>query len=71
MLLKVFSNTYTLQGTHNMDQSIKSLKQTLKVSQSQKQISNFSFEPKNQQNFFLISAYKNGSNKKSEGTLLY
>ena len=56
MLLKVFSNTYTLQGTHNMDQSIKSLKQTLKVSQSQKQISNFSFEPKNQQNFFWISA---------------
>ena len=56
MLLKVFSNTYTLQGTHNMDQSIKSLKQTLKVSQSQKQISNFSFEPKNQQIFFWISA---------------
>ena len=37
------------------------------------QIFVFSFEPKNEQNYFLIStlASKNGSNQKSEGTLLY
>ena len=33
----------------------------------------FSFEQKNKQNYFLISALasENGSNQKSEGTLLY
>ena len=37
------------------------------------QIFLFSFEPKNEQNHFLISALasKNGSNQKSEGILLY
>ena len=48
-------------------------KAILKVSKFQKQIFLFSFEPKNEQNYFLISALasKNGSNKKNEGTLLY
>ena len=45
----------------------------LKVGKFQKQIFLFSFEPKNKRNYFLISALasKNGSNQKSEGTLLY
>ena len=45
----------------------------LKVSKFRKQIFLFSFEPKNKRNYFLISALasKNGSNQKSEGTLLY
>ena len=43
----------------------------LKVSKFRKQIFLFSFEPKNERNYFLISASKNGSNQKSEGTLLY
>ena len=45
----------------------------LKVSKFGKQIFLFSFEPKNEQIFFLISALasKNGSNQKNEGTLLY
>ena len=43
----------------------------LKVSKFQKQIFLFSFEPKNERNYFLISALasKNGSNQKNEGTL--
>ena len=45
----------------------------LKVSKFQKQIFLFLFKPKNERNYFLISALasKNGSNKKNEGTLLY
>ena len=45
----------------------------LKVSKFQKQIFLFSFEPKTQRNYFLISALpsKNESNQKNEGTLLY
>ena len=45
----------------------------LKVSKFRKQIFMLSFELKNERNYFLISALasKNGSNQKSEGTLLY
>ena len=45
----------------------------LRVSKFHKQIFLFSFEPKNERNYFLISALasKNGSNQKNEGTLLY
>ena len=43
---------------------------SLKVSLFQKQIFLFSFEPKSEQNYFLISALasKNGPNQKIEGT---
>ena len=46
---------------------------TLKVSKFQKQIFMISFEPKNEQNYFLISALasKNGWNQKNEGIILY
>ena len=46
---------------------------TLKVSKFRKQIFLFSFESKNEWNYFLISALasKNGSNQKNEGTLSY
>ena len=42
----------------------------LKVSKFRKQILLFSFEPKNEQNYFLISALASeyGSNQKNEGT---
>ena len=46
----------------------------VKVSKFLKQIFMFSFEPKNERNYFLISALasKNGSNQKiNQGTLLY
>ena len=45
----------------------------LKVSKFRKQIFLFPFEPKNERNYFLISALasKNGSNQKSEGALFY
>ena len=45
----------------------------LKVSKFLKQIFLFSFEPKNEQNYFLnyTLASKNGSNQKNKGTLLY
>ena len=44
----------------------------IKVSKFRKQIFLLSFEPKNERNYFLISALasNNGSNQKSEGTLL-
>ena len=44
-----------------------------KVSKFQKQIILFSFEPKNERNYFSISApaSKNESNQKNEGSLLY
>ena len=45
----------------------------LKVSKFQKQIFFFPFEPKNEWNYFLISALAsiNGRNQKNEGSLLY
>ena len=45
----------------------------LKVSQFQKQILLFSFKPKNERNYYLISALapKNGSNKKEMKALYY
>ena len=45
----------------------------VKVSKFQKQIFLFSFEPKKEQNYFLISALasKNGSIQEDEGSLLY
>ena len=47
--------------------------QLLKVIKFWKQIFLFSFEPKNERHYFLISALasKNGSNQKNGGTLLY
>ena len=44
----------------------------LKVSQFRKQISLFSFEPKNERNYFLISALKieNRSNQKIKGSVM-
>ena len=46
---------------------------SLKVSKLQKQLFLFSFEPKNERNYFLISALtsKNESNQKNEGSLSY
>ena len=46
---------------------------SLKVSKFQKQIFLFSFEPKNERNYFLISALasKKGLNQRNEGSLLY
>ena len=48
-------------------------KEGLKVSKFQKQLFMLSFEPKNERNYFLISALasKNGSNQNNKGTLLY
>ena len=45
----------------------------LKVSKSQKQILKFSFEPKNEQKYFCISALasKKRSNQKNMGTLYH
>ena len=47
----------------------------LKVSKFWKQIFLFSFEPKNERNYFFIFAIalgsKNGTNQKNEGTVLY
>ena len=51
----------------------KSNRAELKVSKFEKQILLFSFEPKNEQKSFLISALasKTGQIKKNDGTLLY
>ena len=55
--MNAYSSPYTAYP-HNL----------LKVSKFQKQISLFSFEPKNERNYFLMSALasKNGSNKKKQ-----
>ena len=70
------------RGRKSKDMSISSVSEgtvyglgqkILKVSKFQKQIFLFTFEPKNERNYFFISALasKKGSNQNSEGTLLY
>ena len=55
-----------IKKTYNEHLIILSRKEQLKVSKFQKQIFLFSFEPKNEPNYLLISALasKNGSNQK-------
>ena len=53
--------------------TIKVTKPILKVSKSRKQISKFSFEPKNERKYFCISALasRKRSNQKNKGMILF
>ena len=68
-------NLISLQTQYNLHYILGQLRfpLALKVSKFVKQIFLFSFEPKTQRYYFLISALasENGSNQKNEGTLLY